>query len=97
MSLDGILKHAFAPLVTYPEVELREGVALLGSASVPGDRFNVILRHAIATLVHLHEGHLREGAALLSGFEMPVHGLGIILRHAFAPLRYRLAQRCLFT
>ena len=35
---NGTMRNAFTLYVTHPDVELRPGVALLGSFAVPGDR-----------------------------------------------------------
>ena len=68
--------------VHQPKVELRDGVALLGSSAVPGDGLGIILRHAPTLGVHRPESELRVGVALLGSSAVPGDGLGIILRHA---------------
>ena len=65
MGLGGILRHASALVVHPPEVALRAGVALLGGAAVPRDRFGGILRHADADDIHAAEDELRLGVARL--------------------------------
>ena len=66
------------------EVVLRRGVALLGGAAVPRDRFGGILRHADALSVHAPEVVLRARVALLGGAAVPRDRFGGILRHADA-------------
>ena len=80
----GILRHADALGVHRPKVALRAGVALLGGAAVPRDRFGGILRHADALGVYHPEVVLRARLALLGGAAVPRDRFGGILRHADA-------------
>ena len=67
-----------------PRANCAQGVALLGGAAVPGDRFNVILRDAFAGGVPHPEGELRAGVALFGGAAVPADRFNVILRDAFA-------------
>ena len=48
VSLDPILRHAVAPIVTDAQVVLSRGVILFGGFAIPLRRLHVILRHGVA-------------------------------------------------
>ena len=58
MRHDSVLRHALAVGVHFPEIELREGGALLGGNAQPARRLGVVLRHAFAIVVQEPEAVL---------------------------------------
>ena len=50
--MDPILGHSFSCVVHEPKVVLSPGIPLLGSQTVPLDRFLVVLGHSSSIFVH---------------------------------------------
>src|SRR6266480_1861249 len=82
VSLDQILRHAFAAYVADAQIFLRRGVILFGGFAIPFHRLHVILRHAFAVCVAGAQDVLRLREILLGGFAIPFYRLHRILRHA---------------
>jgi Pentapeptide repeats (8 copies) len=66
------------------EIQLRGGVALIGSEAVPSDGLSIVLRHAAAQSVHRAEIGLPASVALIGGEAVPFDGLSIVLRYPSA-------------
>src|SRR5207245_2908220 len=67
MRLNVVLRQAMTTVIHDAEVELRAGIALLGSLAIPPRRLSVILRHALASRVHNAEVVLGIGKAIFGG------------------------------
>ena len=68
--LGGVLRHALALSVHDAKIELRDGVALVCSFTIPLDRLGIVPQHTLAALVHNAEVELRVSVPLL-GDRMP--------------------------